>query len=81
MTYEEWEAGVPPEIKGDALWRVKAYRISLFLSDLSWLDTGEMVKTSADLKGGSALPRMWQDGCMPPRRLFTRNGSRPSEVL
>ena len=32
MTYEEWEAGTPKVIRSDTLWRVEAYRLSLFLS-------------------------------------------------
>lgn len=39
MTFEDWEADVPAEIKADTLWRVKAYRLALFLSDLAWSDT------------------------------------------
>ena len=44
MTYEEWELGVPEAIRGDTLWRVKAYRLGLFLSDLAWVDAAKMVK-------------------------------------
>ena len=38
MTYEEWERSVPEEIRADVLWRVEAYRLGLFLSDLAWED-------------------------------------------
>ena len=38
MTYDEWERGVPTVIRSDSLWRVEAYRLSLFLSDLAWED-------------------------------------------
>ncbi len=38
MTYDEWEAMVPEEIKGDSLWKMEAYRIALFLGDLGWYD-------------------------------------------
>ena len=44
MTFEQWELEVPPEIKADTLWRVKAYRIALFLSELAWHDTIKLVK-------------------------------------
>lgn len=44
MTYEEWEQGVAEEIKGDSLWRVTAYRLALFASDLGWRDTTRLVK-------------------------------------
>ncbi len=38
MNYSKWEASVPSEIKGDALWRMEVYRHALFLGDLSWHD-------------------------------------------
>lgn len=38
MTYEEWEKAVPLEIKGDTVWRIEAYRLSLFAADLGWGD-------------------------------------------
>jgi four helix bundle protein len=38
MDYEEWAAGVPEAITADSLWRMKAYRLSLFLGDLAWED-------------------------------------------
>ena len=42
MNYDEWEAGVPACIRGDSLWRMKAYRLGLFLSDLSWSDVTKL---------------------------------------
>lgn len=44
MTFEEWEADVPLAIREDPLWRVEAYRLSLFLSDLSWHDATKLLK-------------------------------------
>ena len=44
MTYEEWEANVPAVIREDTLWRVEAYRLGLFLSDLAWEDAGRLLK-------------------------------------
>lgn len=38
MKYKEWLNEVPKDIKEDAVWSLKAYRISLFSSELSWLD-------------------------------------------
>src|SRR5688572_13185600 len=43
MTYEEWESGVPGVIKSDTLWRVEAYRLALFLADLGWIDTENLM--------------------------------------
>lgn len=44
MTYEEWEAQVPAEIKSDRLWEMELYRLSLFLCDLAWEDTATISK-------------------------------------
>lgn len=43
MDYENWEKTVPHEIKEDALWRVQAYRLSLFLVDLAWHDVTKLM--------------------------------------
>ena len=48
MTYEEWELKVPQEIKVDALWKMEAYRLALFLYDLAWEDCERLMK---DLRG------------------------------
>ncbi|HEX2780167.1 MAG TPA: four helix bundle protein [Gemmatimonadaceae bacterium] len=39
MTYDEWEATVPREVKGDRIWHVQAYRLALYLADVAELDT------------------------------------------
>jgi four helix bundle protein len=44
MNYEEWEKTVPQEIKGDSLWKAKAYRLALFLVDLGWHDVTALMK-------------------------------------
>lgn len=38
MDFHEWEAQVPACIKNDPVWRVKAYRLSLYAADLGWED-------------------------------------------
>ncbi len=48
MTFEEWEQQVPQQIKGDALWKMEAYRLALFLSDLAWQDGDRLMK---DVRG------------------------------
>ncbi|WP_372808115.1 four helix bundle protein [Pontiella sp.] len=45
MNYAEWEEGVPTVIRNDSLWTMEAYRLSLFLADISWKDAK---KLSAD---------------------------------
>jgi hypothetical protein len=39
VNYGEWTETVPEEIKADSLWKMTAYRLALFLSDLGWRDT------------------------------------------
>ncbi|MFN8440748.1 MAG: four helix bundle protein [Caldilineaceae bacterium] len=43
MTFNEWSASVPPEIRQDALWTVEVYRLALFLSDLCWHDVTKLM--------------------------------------
>jgi four helix bundle protein len=38
MDYEQWEITVPALIKNDSLWKMKAYRLSLFAAELGWYD-------------------------------------------
>lgn len=42
--YENWESNVPTEITSDALWKLKAYRLSLFAADIGWSDTINLAK-------------------------------------
>jgi four helix bundle protein len=44
MNYEEWVTMVPGEIKADSLWKMTAYRLALFLSDLGWRDTAKLIR-------------------------------------
>jgi four helix bundle protein len=44
MTFEEWLKGVPEVIRADTLWRVEAYRLGLFLSDLAWVDAAVLLR-------------------------------------
>src|SRR5438552_3658384 len=44
MTYEQWETDVPQEFRADSLWKVEAYRLARFLSELSWSDAEKLEK-------------------------------------
>jgi four helix bundle protein len=44
MTYEEWEQSIDEQIKRDSLWRMPAYRLALFVSDIGWQDTIKLVR-------------------------------------
>ncbi|RLC69735.1 MAG: four helix bundle protein [Chloroflexi bacterium] len=44
MRYDEWEQSVPVVIRADSLWKVKAYRLALFLTDLGWHDATKLMR-------------------------------------
>jgi len=44
MTYEEWLATVPAELTGDPLWKMKVYRLAVFVGDLSWRDVSKLLR-------------------------------------
>lgn len=44
MTFEDWEASVPEDLRSDAVWRIEAYRLALFLADLSWEDSQRLLR-------------------------------------
>jgi four helix bundle protein len=44
MNYAEWEKKVPSVIRKDSLWTVEAYRLALFLADISWNDAKKLSK-------------------------------------
>lgn len=57
MTYDQWESAVPAQVREDTLWRVKAYRLGLFLSDLAWNDAAKLVRTRRTLASADQLYR------------------------
>ena len=44
MTYDEWLASVPPEFTQDPLWRMKVYRLAVFVGDLAWCDVSKLAQ-------------------------------------
>jgi four helix bundle protein len=44
LTYKEWEVVVPASITNDVLWKVSAYRYSLFLGDIAWQDVTKLMQ-------------------------------------
>jgi hypothetical protein len=44
MSIKEWELTVPKDITDDTLWKVTAYRLALYLSDLCWEDVSVLLK-------------------------------------
>ena len=37
--YDAWLQSVPTGITSDALWKIEAYRLALFIGDMTWQDT------------------------------------------
>ena len=46
MKYEEWQASVPDDIKGDSLWKLEVYRLGLFVADIAWQDALALSKSN-----------------------------------
>jgi four helix bundle protein len=51
VNFNEWLNSVPAEITGDTLWKMEAYRLALFASDLGWHDVTKLMgdKRTVDL--------------------------------
>jgi hypothetical protein len=45
VDYQEWEKSVPADITGDVLWKLRAYRLALFVGDLAWSDVTKLLLT------------------------------------
>jgi four helix bundle protein len=57
VTFEEWKAGVSGEIRNDSLWKVEAYRLALFVADLGWSDTANLLQEKRTLSLADQLTR------------------------
>lgn len=44
MNYQEWLEEVPEEVTGDSLWKMKVYRLALFVADLGWRDVTKLIR-------------------------------------
>ena len=44
FNYQEWLKSVPDTLTGDPLWRMKVYRLALFVADLGWYDVTKLSK-------------------------------------
>jgi len=57
MTVQEWEKTIPEALKADSFWKMKAYRLALYLSDLCWQDVGILLK---DKRTGSIADQLYR---------------------
>jgi four helix bundle protein len=44
MNYHDWLKSLPKEIPDDLLWKIEAYRLALFLSELAWHDATKLAQ-------------------------------------
>ncbi len=56
-SFEEWEGTVPETIRDDSLWKMKAYRLALFLADMGWYDTLKLMGNRCTLELADQLYR------------------------
>jgi four helix bundle protein len=42
MNFNEWCESVPVDIREDSLWKMEAYRLALFASELGWTDVTKL---------------------------------------
>lgn len=57
MTFDEWCASVPSDIKGDPLWRMEVFQLALFIADLAWHDTSKLVQAKRTVSLADQLLR------------------------
>ncbi|MBC8449145.1 MAG: four helix bundle protein [Chloroflexi bacterium] len=57
MSYEEWAKSVPEEITGDSQWKMEAYRLGLFVSDIGWHDVTKLTQDRRTLRLSDQLYR------------------------
>jgi four helix bundle protein len=59
MTYEEWQAAVPEDLKRDSLWQFNVYPRTVFLYDLLWEDCDCLMK---DVRGRAIAEQFIRSG-------------------
>lgn len=49
MNFNDWVASLPKEITEDSLWKMEAYRLALFATEVGWHDVTELLKDKRTL--------------------------------
>jgi len=57
VNFNDWLNSVPTEITGDTLWKMEAYRLALFASDLGWHDVTRLMGDKRTIDLSSQLYR------------------------
>ncbi len=57
MKFDEWVSSLPKEITGDSLWKMEAYRLALFATEVGWHDVTELMKDRRTMETADQLYR------------------------
>ena len=57
MNYADWQTSVPESITRDSLWKMTAYKLALFLSDIAW---SGVTKLTADSRTRSLADQLFR---------------------
>ena len=60
MDFKEWVECVPESIRADSLWRMTAYRVSLYLADIGWQD---VTKLATDRRTKAIADQLYRALC------------------
>jgi four helix bundle protein len=55
--FKEWVAGVPEEVTGDSIWKIRAYQLSLYACDIGWPDVTVLIRDQRTISLGDQLYR------------------------
>ncbi len=56
-TYKDWVASLPKTITDDSLWKIEAYRLSLFSADIAWHDVTKLMSDRRTVRIADQLYR------------------------
>jgi four helix bundle protein len=76
MNYSEWEGRVPDIIQRDLLWKMKVYRLSLFLSDICWKAVSKLAKDVRTKSLSNQLYRAVGSVCANLEEGYSKNSSK-----
>ena len=57
MNYRDWEKSVPVMIKEDSVWKMRVYRLGMFVAEIGWLDVTKLSRDQRTVKLSDQLYR------------------------
>lgn len=76
MTFVEWKESIPDVLQEDALWKVKAYQLSLFLSDIAWHDVAKISRVAGMRSLSDQLYRSVDSVCANIEEGYSKQSSK-----